>query len=243
MINLLVNLLLALNKILFGNLGLTIIVIGIVSRVITHPFFKSSLRHAQLMRDLKPKLDEVKKKHGQDRAKHYEEQSKVYKEAGTNPLAGCLPTLVQIGVLILLYQVLLQLLKMEVNTSFFYFDLGKPDNYSLEGIPFKVPGLLVASTAIAVLVQSKMSLPASLALHKGEPKKEKEEKADLAEALTASQGQLVFLTPVLFLFWGGIFPAGLFLYYLSSTVVAILQQYYLVGWGSLAEWFIWKKKS
>lgn len=242
MIDFFVNLVLNLNHLLFDNLGLTIIVIAIGSRIITHPFMASSLRHMKTMRDLKPKLDELKRKHGSNRTKHMEEQAKLFKEAGTNPAAGCLPQLVQIGVLLLLFQILHKLLELDVNTQFFIWDLGRPDTFNVSGIPFGIPGILVLLTTVATLLQSKMSLPEPVKVNKEDSKREKEEKQDFASALEASQGQLVFLAPLFFLLWAGFLPAGLFLYWLVSTIFGIFQQYYLAGLGGLRGWLFWMKK-
>ncbi|MDP2670921.1 MAG: YidC/Oxa1 family membrane protein insertase [bacterium] len=242
MINLFVDLLLAINKILFNNLGLTIIFIGIVSRAVFHPFLKSSLSYTQKMRDLKPKLDEIKKKHGHNKAKHMEEQTKLYREAGLNPATGCLAPLVQIAIAFLLFTSLQHILKAGVETHFLYFDLARFDTWTVQGVPFKLPGLLVALTAVATLLQAKMTLPEPVKTHKEDSKEEKAEKKDFAEALQASQGQLVYLFPAFLLLWANVLPAGIFLYWLVSTVFGIFQQYYIAGWGGLKSWIVWNKK-
>src|SRR4030065_1333437 len=118
MINFFVQLLLLLNKVLFNNLGLTIIVIGVLTRLVVVPLFKAQLKHTKVMSDLKPKLDEIKKKYKGDQRRQLAEQSKLLKSHGANPLGGCLPIIVQTAVFILLYQVLFRLLKMNVNTQF-----------------------------------------------------------------------------------------------------------------------------
>lgn len=236
MINVSVDILLALNKLLFNNLGLTIIVIGVLSRAIFYPFLKSSLKQSQIMRDLKPKLDDIKKKHGNNKAKHMEEQSKLYKEAGINPAAGCLAPLVQLVIAFLLFEALKRILGTGVETHFFFWDLAKFDSWSLSAVPFKLPGILVLLTAVASLIQAKMALPAPLPKEKGDSKKEKAEKAGFAETLAASQGQFVYLFPFLILLWAAALPSGIFLYWLVSTLVAIFQQYYISGWGGLVSW-------
>ncbi len=242
MIDLTVNLLLFLNKI-FGNLGLTIIFIGVASRLLFHPFLRSSLRQTQIMRDLKPKLDELKKKHGHDRSRHLQEQQKLYKEAGINPTAGCLAPLVQIGVAFLLFISLRSLLDRGIATNFLVWDLAKTNTWQLSGVPFALPGILVVATAFAQLIQGKMSLPEKLPIHKDDSKKEKVEKADFAETMAASQGQLVLLMPLFVLLWGGQLPSGIFLYWFVSTAFGIVQQYYIAGLGSLKEWLGWLKRN
>jgi YidC/Oxa1 family membrane protein insertase len=88
MIDLFVNLFIGLYNLLFQNLGLTIIVIGILSKVVVWPLSQANLRHARKMQELKPQLDSLKKKHGADRQKLTEAQMKLFKEQGVNPAAG-----------------------------------------------------------------------------------------------------------------------------------------------------------
>ncbi|HEY4695235.1 MAG TPA: YidC/Oxa1 family membrane protein insertase [Candidatus Nanoarchaeia archaeon] len=223
-----------------GNLGTTIIFIGVFSRLIFHPFLKTSLRQTKVLQELRPKLDEAKKKHGHDRKRHAEEQAKIYREAGFNPLAGCLAPIIQLVVAIVLFNAISNVVKSGLNTSFLIWDLAQPDTFKgtfgVEGFWGQLPGVLVILTAVATLLQSKMMLPEPVKPEKQDSKKEMEKKQDLASALTASQGQFVFLFPFLILFTGRLFPSGLALFWLVSTVVGLFQQYYIVGLGGLNQW-------
>ena len=125
-----------------GNLGVTIILIGVVSRILFYPFTKTSIKQSQKMREMKPKLDELKKRHGKDKKKLAEEQARLYKESGVSAL-GCLAPIVQLVVAVILFQVLLRLLNTGVDTNFLIWDLAQPDTYELENLPFKIPGGLV----------------------------------------------------------------------------------------------------
>lgn len=241
MFNIFVDVLINLNNVI-GNLGITLIVIGIVSRIVFYPFTLSSIRQSQKMRDIKPKLEVLKKKHGNDKKKMAEEQAKLYRKAGINA-AGCLAPIVQLVIAIVLFQVLLRLLNTDIQTSFLIWDLAQPDTFNLSGVPFGLPGVLVFLTAVATFVQAKMTLPAPIHGYKSDSPKEKEEKKDLTDALTASQGQMVFLFPFLILFTGTLFPSGLALFWTVSTLLGIIQQYYIAGWGGFEPWInkIWKK--
>jgi len=241
MINFFVEAVTNLNNVV-GNLGVTIILIGIVSRILFYPFTKTSVKQSQKMRDMKPKLDELKKRHGEDKKRLAEEQAKLYKESGVSAL-GCLAPIVQLVVAIILFQVLLRFLNTGVDTSFLIWDLAQPDAYKLENLPFNIPGILVAVTSIATFIQAKMTLPEPVHEYKSDSPKEKKEKQGLSDALSASQGQMVYLFPFLILFTGTLFPAGLALYWIVSTIIGIIQQYYIAGWGGLAPWVnrVWKK--
>ena len=90
-----------------GALGFAIILLTIIIRLLVWPFMAVQLKSAKKMADLKPKLDELKTKHGSDRQALAAAQMSLYKEHGVNPAGGCLPTLIQFPVLIALYQTIL----------------------------------------------------------------------------------------------------------------------------------------
>jgi YidC/Oxa1 family membrane protein insertase len=235
MIDLFVQLILNLNKLLFDNLGLTIIVIGILSRAIFYPFYANSIRYSKAMRDLKPKLDEIKRKYKGDMQKLASEQSKIFKEAGVSPAAGaigCISIIIQIAIFFLLFQSLRAVVDTGVDTNFLIWDLAKPDAYKVQGIPLPLPGLLVILTAFFSLIQSRMlAAPPS-------PKQpaKKADKPDISDALAATQGQMLYIIPVIILVSGPRFASALALYWFVSTAFGIIQQYNIAGVGGLEPW-------
>lgn len=243
-----IDLLLTLTKIFGGNLGITIIVIGVASRIIFYPFLKSSLKQNQILKELKPKLDQAKKKHGSNKQKLAEEQARLYREAGFNPAAGCLAPIVQLVVAIFLFNALRSLLNTKgIDPTFLIWDLRHPDllgkTLGVTGLLAAFPGILVILTAIVTLLQSKMMLPEPVPFEKADSLKEVEKKEDLSEALASSQGQFVYLFPLMILFTGRLFPSGLALYWLVSTAIGLVQQYNISGLGGLKPWvkFLVKK--
>ncbi|OGY22471.1 MAG: hypothetical protein A2113_01705 [Candidatus Woykebacteria bacterium GWA1_44_8] len=239
MIDFFVQLLLLLNKALFNNLGLTIIFIGVISRAVFHPFLASSLRYTKAMRDLKPRLDEAKTKHGGDMRRLAAEQSRLFREAGINPASGafsCFGFIIQAGVFILLFQSLNKIIASGVETHFLFWELDKPDTWQIKGLEIALPGVLVILTAILTFVQSKMLLPPSTS--KPAPGKRGEDKGGFSEALVASQSQMAYLTPLLILVIGVRFASGLSLYWLVSTFFGIIQQYAISGAGGLNLWLL-----
>ncbi len=244
--NILVNLLIDLTKLLGGNLGVSLIFIGVVSRVVFYPMLKTSYKHMDIQRQLKPKLDAIKKKYAGDRQKLNEEQAKIMMESGFNPLAGCLAPLVQLVVAIFLFYALKGLISSGVQTQFLYWDLAKPDTWShvfgASGFAGQLPGVLVIFYAISTLIQSKMMLPQAVPVEKGDSKKELGKKEDFADALANSQGQFVLLMPLLIMFTVRLLPAGLALYLFVNTAVGIVLQYFISGWGGLTPWLKIVKK-
>lgn len=241
------TIILALYNLLFQNLGLTIIVLALASRVIFLPSSISMIRHQKRMQDLKPKLDELKRLHAKDKKKQMEEQAKLFKEHGVNPASGCLNAVIQIVIAIMLYSALRNILKMpDLHRQFLFWDLAKPD--LIHGIisTYALPGILVIISAIAQLFLSKMMAPKKdiVMEAKAVAKKEKvkgEEKEDFADIATQMQSQMLFLFPAMIIYSGYFLPAGLALYWAITTGFAIVQQYLLVGWGGLADWLPKKK--
>ncbi len=144
----LAKVLIALNEFI-ANLGIpyswgwAIIVFTIAIKVVTLPLTFKQLQSAKAQQMMQPKLRELQEKYGKDKQKLSEEQMKLYKEAGINPLGGCLPLLIQMPILFALYQALYVLagsgeLK---NSPFFWIpDLSLPGSTAatagvIDGIP------------------------------------------------------------------------------------------------------------
>jgi YidC/Oxa1 family membrane protein insertase len=192
------------------------------------------------MAELKPKLDELKVKHKDDKMKFQEEQLKLYQEHGVNPLSGCLPIIVQIVVLLALYQVFIKFLGpgatingQPVNTNFYGLNLAKHDQLYI----------LPVLAGITQFVMSKMMAPRkALEIKKNDTKEEKAEKIDFAEAMQEAQGQMLFMMPIMTTIISLNFPSGLALYWVVGNLCSIIQQYLITGWGGLQDYFLWRKK-
>ena len=140
-----------------GPLGWAIILLTIAIRIILYPLMQKQLASAKKMSDLKPHLDVLSAKHKDDKKALQQAQLELYKEHGVNPAAGCLPLLIQMPVLIALYNVFytvlangdlgkmvetinkvvyLPALKLtQLDPTFFGINLGvKPSEYAKYGI-------------------------------------------------------------------------------------------------------------
>jgi len=220
--------LLFLTKILGGSLGLSIIALTLLLRFVLIPLTIPSLKSAQKIKDLKPELDKLKAKYGNDKKQLQLEQLKLYQQHGVNPAAGCLPTLIQFAVLIAMYQVLMDFITKNgnlsnINLQFFWFNVSQPD-------PIYILPLL---TGISQLVLSLMLTPA-IEHHPETTKAKTEDVQDMAETM---QQQMLFIMPVMTAVLALRFPAGLALYWLITTVFSTIQQYFVSGWGGLARYF------
>ena len=206
------------------------------------------------MQDLKPHIDALKSKHAGDKKKLAQAQMDLYKEHGVNPAAGCLPLLISFPIFIALYQVFWQILGNgnisgmteqinkivyfpflkinQLDPYFFGLNLAnKPSSWQANGwwllmIPVITAGLY--------LIQSKMMAPPKSPVKKED--KAKEKGGEMEEAMSSlTQGPMMTLLPVMFGFFAYSFPIGLSLYWNTFTLLAIVQQYYISGWGGLSK--------
>lgn len=215
---------------LYGALGqnfaAAIAVFTIIIRLLTLPLSLPQQKSAKKMQELQPKLQELQKKYKDDKEKLAQAQMELYREAGVNPLGGCLPLLIQFPIWIGLYQSIaqtlaagpLQLLNLSnniykslpwlsslvpVKNTFLWLDLGKPDPLYI------LPVLVVATTWFQ---QKVMSPPSS----------------DPQSASMNQSMQVMF--PLMLGFFSLQFPSGLALYFVVSNIVGIVIQYFTPGW-------------
>ncbi len=230
---------------LTGNLGWSIITFTILIRSVLVPLTLPSLKATKKIQSLQPEIKQLKQKHGKDAQAFQKAQMDLYKKYNVNPLAGCIPQIAQLIVLIGLYQVLIQFLGnpeingQVINTSFFWLDLAKPDTH------YVLPVLSV----VTQLILSVMIVPGGetpdLVPNKSKSKKVQEEnkkEEDFAEMASSMQKQMLFIMPLMTGMVALRFPAGLALYWVISTLFSIVQQYYVSGWGGLTLYWSRLKK-
>ncbi|MEK7622994.1 MAG: YidC/Oxa1 family membrane protein insertase [Patescibacteria group bacterium] len=244
----LVNALIFFYQFLGQNLGLAIIGLTVVIRGILTPLTLPSMKSAQKIKDLQPELNKLKEKYGSDKKVFAQKQLEFYKEKGVNPAAGCLPQIVQLIILIALYQVFNQVLQPDgniieklnqvlypplqfspdavLNSRFLYLDLTKPDVFTIPAIKIatftfdKLPGLFLIASAVAQFFSSKLMLPAAKASEAG-AKLTPPVEDDMAVAM---QKQMLYLFPIMTLFIGFTFPSGLVLYWFVFSLFMLIQQ-------------------
>ncbi len=234
-----------------GALGFSIILLTLIIRGLLWPVVGKQLRSAKQMADLKPHLDKIKEKHGSDKQALAKAQMDLYKEYGVNPAGGCLPAIVQILLIWPLYQVIIALLDgkagldkvnyflyskdWHLNSSpdphFFGFNLAdKPSDFSHVGVVVLIIPVL---TAVLQFLLSKMMTPAPIKSYPTDSPKEKKEKESIDESMAAMQGQMVYIMPVMIGYFAFSFPVGMALYWNALTIMSMVQQYLISGWGGL----------
>lgn len=205
----------------FYSWGWAIILFTLGIKVITFPLNLSQIRGMQAQKDLQPKLSELQKKYGKDREKLAQAQMKLYNEAGVNPLSGCLPLVIQMPILFGLYSALVAVGPMLQNAGFFWIpDLSYP-NFAL-GLSW-IPALWNAgdyATLIAYLVLPVLLVVTQLFMQKW-----------MTPTPTGDSDQAKMtqnMSMIMTLFFGYFtlqVPAGLSLYWVTSNLLQMLQQW------------------
>jgi len=247
----LVNALIFFYQFLGQNLGLAIIGLTVFIRGALTPLTLPSLKSAQKLKSLQPELEKLKRKHGKDRQAFAQAQLKFYQQHGVNPAAGCLPQIIQIIILIALFQAFNQVLQNNgdiiqnlnnvlypslklpsdfiLNTKFINLNLTQPDVYAIADLKLgpltinKLPGIFLILAAVTQFLSSKLMMPAAKA-SEVKSKKTKEQSDDMAAAM---QTQMLYFMPIMTLFIGFRFPSGLVLYWLTFSIFMLIQQLWL----------------
>lgn len=229
-----VNTLIFLYHSLGNSFGLAIIALTVVLRGITIPLTIPALKSQKKLQGLQPELAKLKKKHP-DKKQLQMAQLELYKQHGVNPGAGCLPQILQIIVLIALYQAFLKFINggqidgSTINMRFLWLDLSKSD-------PFYILPVLAGLTQ---LVYSFMLRPGTEHPHPNSQKQPAGEK-DMAEEI---QSQMTFMMPIMTVIISLKFPSGLALYWVITTIFSVIQQWFITGPGGLKYyWLLVKSK-
>ncbi|MDI9313104.1 MAG: membrane protein insertase YidC [Hydrotalea sp.] len=197
------------------SVGLAILALTVVVRLLLFPFAQHSFKSMAMMRKLAPKVEELKKRH-KTSAEQSQAMMALYKKEGVNPLAGCLPMLIQIPVFFALYHVFNISIEFRHAPFFGWIsDLSVPDPYGLLTgfglFPWQVPAVLhIVNIGIWPIImgftlwlQQKFNPPASDPL----------------------QQKIFSYFPYIFTFMLGSSPAGLVIYWAWNNALSILQQY------------------
>lgn len=245
-------------RLLGGNMGIAIIVFSIFLRLVLIPLTRPYMESMKKMRSFQKDIEKLKLRHKGDRAKLAKAQADFYKEKGINPTAGCLPYLLQIVVLIFLFQLftavftgdasvaenfnkfLYEPLRFaqgeEVNTRFLYLDVTKPDKLNdvlgLNDVAVPIPGVFLILAAALQFVSAKMSVP----FVEAERKAAKQTKDPTDDFQVAMQSSMIYTFPLMTILIGVSFASSLALYWLSFSAFQVVQQYHTSGWGGLTPW-------
>lgn len=232
-----INIMVFIYGLIGGNFGLAIILFTLIVRMSTYPFTSKSLKSAAAMQEMQSseKYQKMQKKYKNDREKFAQEQMKLYKEMGINPLGSCLPSILQMVIIIPVFYAVsrvlastpLELMQLHndlvwipnaselipLNSQFLWMDLGQPERLILNFIPTNIPIIGQGVPVLAILVmitsylQTKLMSPVSS-----------------SNQQTPGMGQAMTLYMPLLMGWISYsYSAGLALYFFAGNLVSILQ--------------------
>lgn len=190
------------------NYGLVIILFTLVLKFLLHPLTRQSLRSMKKMQLLQPMINELKEKYKDDQQKIQKEQMKLYSTYGINPMGGCLPTLLQMPILVALYTVFAVIIDMRLAPFTLWINnLSAPDK--IITLPFALPLINQSISGLALLMAITMFIQQKMTIK------------------DPTQKAMIYMMPIMMFVMFNALPSGLNLYYLMFNLFSIIQQYYV----------------
>ena len=193
-----------------SNYGLIIIIFALLIKLITYPLSMASTKSMKKMSALQPALKELQEKYKDNPAKLQSELGRIYKEAGVNPLGGCLPVLLQMPLLYAMFYVFRSSIQLRQHGLLWVKDLSIPDSILDFGFSIPMYGDHIAVfpilMAVTVFVQQKIT-----------PTTQTNEQMKV----------MIYIFPAMMLLFFNNMPAGLGLYYLMFNIFSVAQQFYI----------------
>jgi YidC/Oxa1 family membrane protein insertase len=233
-----------------GAIAWAIVILTLIVRAVLIPLFRRQLVSQRRMQLLQPELREIQKRFKGDAMKARVAQQELMKERGVNVASGCLPLLLQLPLLFIMYSVIqngltnqdpqamlsifgVQLVDLTCqNVVNGVIDATRPcvdANVPLLGnVAQPQTFLVVAGFGLSVLaiVSAVLQLVQSrMMLPVADPTND--------DPNVRVQRQMMLFLPIISVVYGGFLPAGLFIYWIVATVFSIVQQYLIVGWGGM----------
>lgn len=220
--------------------ALAIVCMTVVVRIVLIPLFVRQIRSSRKMQLLQPKIRELQKKYGHDRERLGQETMKLYREENANPMASCMPLLLQSPIFIGLYRVLDGASRVNPQTG----EL-TPHGYWLESNPHLLQSLNQSSVfgagladkfwpvesftsvqvvaAVMILLMTSTMFYTQLQLTRKNLPKEA-----LEGPLAQQQKMMLYLFPAIFVIFGVNIPIGVLFYWLTSNLWTMGQQFYVI---------------
>ena len=211
---------------ILGNFGLAILGLTLTVRLIMFPLANKSYESMSKMRNLQPKMEEIKKKHPDEPQKQQQELMALYQKEKINPLAGCLPLLLQIPVFYAVYKMLFVTIEMRHQPFFGWIrDLSAPDPTTIWNLFGLIPWDPSSAPLVGSLLGGTFALSV-LAIFYGLTMWL--QMAMSPQAPDPMQRRIFQLMPIVFTFIMATFPAGLLIYWAWSNILTIFQQYIIM---------------
>jgi YidC/Oxa1 family membrane protein insertase len=192
-----------------SNYGLIIVILVILLKLVLAPLSYRSYLSMAKMKVLKPELDEIKEKNGDDMTKAQQEQMKLYQQVGVNPISGCVPVLLQMPILFAMFYLFPASIELRQQPFLWAEDLSTYD--SLIRLPFVIPFGVGDHISLFTLLMTVSTLIYTWQNNQ----------------LSSVQGpmkSMSYIMPIIFFFVLNSFSAGLTFYYFVSNLVTFGQQ-------------------
>ena len=204
-----------------GNFGIAILMLTVVVKLVFFPLANAQFRSMGKMKKVQPEMERLKKAHADDPQKQQQEIMALYKREKVNPVAGCLPMLIQIPIFFSLYKVLYGTIEMRHAPFYGWIhDMSAPDPTSILNLfgllPYHIPAFIPAYLSIGIwpllmgatqFVQTQLNPPP----------------ADPVQA------KMFAFMPLIFMFMFATFPAGLVIYYTWNNLLGVTQQWFIMS--------------
>ena len=191
----------------FPNYGLAIVLMTVIIKIILFPLTKKQIESTRAMMSIQPKMKEIQEKYKNDKVRLNQELAKLYKDQGVNPMAGCLPLLIQMPILFGIYYAVRDF-QYEGPANFLWMEnIANPD-------PMYI---LPVVSAVTTYIQAKQTMP------KKNPNDKQQD-----GLMGMMQGQMMTYFMPLFIGYISLsFPAALVLYWIVMNIMQIAQQAYI----------------
>lgn len=194
---------------IFGNYGVAIIMLSILTSLLMFPLTRKSLQSMKEMQKIQPEVEQIRKAQSDNPQKMNKEIMGLYKEHKVNPLGGCLPIFLQFPIFISLYQTLIRCVELKGAHFLWIKDLSAPDEAFK--LPQKLPVIGDYINILPILMVAAMAVQQKVSQPKGAQQSEQQR----------------IMSTIFPVFLGLIFyglPSGLVLYWLTNTLLMLLMQ-------------------
>lgn len=193
------------------NYGIIILLLTLIIKIILFPLTYKSYMSQAKMRVLKPQVDELTKKYPADKAMERQQATmKLYKQAGVNPMGGCLPMLIQMPILIALFYFFPGAIELRQQSFLWATDLASYD--SIATLPFTIP-FYGNHVSLFCLLMTATNIIYMLMNNKNQPQNDQ----------MKGMQTMMYIMPIMFLFIFNSYSSGLSYYYFIATLITILQ--------------------
>ncbi|MEG0789465.1 MAG: membrane protein insertase YidC [Alistipes sp.] len=201
-------------RLYIGSFGLIILILSILIKIIISPLTYKSYVSMAKMRIIKPEVDELAKKFPkqEDAVKKQQATMALYKKAGVNPMGGCIPMLIQMPIIIAMFRFFPASIELREQPFLWADDLSSYD--SVLSLPFNIPfygdhvSLFAILMAIALFAFSYINY---------------QQTASSQPQMAGMKFMMVYMMPVMMLFWFNSYSSGLCYYYFLANVITIAQ--------------------